>query len=171
MIEEASGVVRPSGPGASGVVAGLGRVGDLVGSVRHREAMTAPSCRDARLSAVRRAAGSVSQVLNFDRVFPRCRMVVHHGGSGTVAASVAAGIPTLVCSVFADNGFLHPGPRPRRGRALTLSRITPQTLASKMRQALLDPVVARSQEVGRALSADKGGAARAADLIEGVFVG
>jgi len=114
----------------------------------------------------------VDQVLNFDRVFPRCRMVVHHGGSGTVASSVAAGIPTLVCSVFADNGFW--GTRVQDlgvGAHLPFSRITPQTLASKMRQTLLDPVVARSQEVGRALSADKGGAARAADLIERAFAG
>ena len=40
-----------------------------------------------------------------------------------------------------------------------------------MRHTLPDPVVARSREVGRALSADKGGAARAADLIERVFAG
>ena len=110
-------------------------------------------------------------MLNFDRVFPRC-LVVHHGGAGTVAASVAAGIPTLVCSVFADNGFW--GTRVQDlgvGEHLPFSRITPQTLATKVGQTLPDPVVARSQEVGRALSADKGGAARVADLIEGVFVG
>jgi UDP:flavonoid glycosyltransferase YjiC (YdhE family) len=44
-------------------------------------------------------------VLNYDRVLPRCRVAVHHGGSGTVAASVAAGIPTFVCSLVADNPF------------------------------------------------------------------
>jgi UDP:flavonoid glycosyltransferase YjiC (YdhE family) len=112
----------------------------------------------------------VDEVLNFDRVFPRCRMAVHHGGSGTVAASVAAGIPTLVCSVFADNGFW--GTRVQDlgvGEHLPFSRITPQTLATKMGQTLSDPAVARSQEVGRALSADKGGAARAADLIERIL--
>lgn len=43
--------------------------------------------------------------LNYDRVLPRCRVAVHHGGSGTLAASVAAGIPTFVCSLVADNPF------------------------------------------------------------------
>lgn len=43
--------------------------------------------------------------LNYDRVLPRCRVAVHHGGSGTVAAGVAAGIPTFVCSLVADNPF------------------------------------------------------------------
>ena len=38
-------------------------------------------------------------------VMPRCVAAVHHGGAGTTAASVGAGIPTVVCSVFADQPF------------------------------------------------------------------
>jgi sterol 3beta-glucosyltransferase len=38
-------------------------------------------------------------------VFPRCAAAVHHGGAGTVAASLGAAIPTVVCSVFADQPF------------------------------------------------------------------
>ncbi|MBL8111618.1 MAG: glycosyltransferase family 1 protein, partial [Acidobacteria bacterium] len=33
-------------------------------------------------------------------LFPRCRAAVHHGGAGTTHASLGAGLPTLVCSVF-----------------------------------------------------------------------
>jgi sterol 3beta-glucosyltransferase len=112
----------------------------------------------------------VGEVLNYDRVFPRCRLAVHHGGSGTVAASVAAGTPTLVCSVFADNGFW--GARVRDlgvGEHLPFPRITPARLAAKMDSAWTDPVVERCREVGRNLTADRGGSARAADLIERVF--
>jgi vancomycin aglycone glucosyltransferase len=29
-------------------------------------------------------------------VFPACRAIVHHGGAGTTAASLRAGIPTLI---------------------------------------------------------------------------
>ena len=32
----------------------------------------------------------------FDRLLPRCRAVVHHGGIGTTVQSFAAGIPQLV---------------------------------------------------------------------------
>lgn len=38
-------------------------------------------------------------------LLPHCAAAVHHGGSGTVHASLAAGAPTLVCSVFADQPF------------------------------------------------------------------
>ena len=34
-------------------------------------------------------------VLNHARAFPSCRAVVHHGGSGTTAAGLRAGVPAL----------------------------------------------------------------------------
>lgn len=34
--------------------------------------------------------------VNHRTVFPRCRAVVHHGGAGTTAAGMRAGVPTLV---------------------------------------------------------------------------
>ena len=43
--------------------------------------------------------------VDHDAVMPRCVAAVHHGGAGTTAASVGAGIPTVVCSVFADQPF------------------------------------------------------------------
>jgi rhamnosyltransferase subunit B len=38
----------------------------------------------------------------FSRVFPRCAAVVHHGGIGTVAQGLAAGIPQLVMPMSHD---------------------------------------------------------------------
>ncbi|MDP9166715.1 MAG: glycosyltransferase, partial [Actinomycetota bacterium] len=40
--------------------------------------------------------------VNHSRVFPACRAVVHHGGAGTTAAGVRAGVPTVVLWVSAD---------------------------------------------------------------------
>jgi UDP:flavonoid glycosyltransferase YjiC (YdhE family) len=34
--------------------------------------------------------------MNYATVFPDCRAVVHHGGAGTTAASLRAGVPTLI---------------------------------------------------------------------------
>nr|MDT0524308.1 glycosyltransferase [Streptomyces sp. DSM 41633] len=34
--------------------------------------------------------------VNYAAVFPACRAAVHHGGAGTLAASLRAGVPTLV---------------------------------------------------------------------------
>ena len=36
------------------------------------------------------------------RLFPQCGGAVHHGGAGTVFAAASAGLPSVVCSVFAD---------------------------------------------------------------------
>lgn len=40
-----------------------------------------------------------------EALFPRCAVAVHHGGSGTTYASLRAGVPTVVLSVFADQPF------------------------------------------------------------------
>ena len=34
--------------------------------------------------------------MNYAAIFPACRAVVHHGGAGTTAAGLRAGVPTLV---------------------------------------------------------------------------
>lgn len=38
-------------------------------------------------------------------LMPRCSMAFHHGGAGTTAASIRAGIPTIVCPVLIDQPF------------------------------------------------------------------
>ncbi|GAB3632056.1 glycosyltransferase [Microbacterium shaanxiense] len=55
-----------------------------------------------------------------DLLFPRMSAVVHHGGSGTTAAGLRAGRPTLICPVLGDQPFwgervhaLGTGPAPR----------------------------------------------------------
>jgi UDP:flavonoid glycosyltransferase YjiC (YdhE family) len=41
----------------------------------------------------------------FSQVYTRCRAVIHHGGAGTVAQSLRAGVPTLVAPWGADQPF------------------------------------------------------------------
>ncbi|WP_278262130.1 nucleotide disphospho-sugar-binding domain-containing protein [Nocardia sp. AG03] len=38
-------------------------------------------------------------------VLPRCVTVVHHGGAGTTAAALKAGVPQVICSVQADQPY------------------------------------------------------------------
>ena len=35
-------------------------------------------------------------MVNYAAIFPACRAVVHHGGSGTTATGLRAGVPQLV---------------------------------------------------------------------------
>ncbi|MBJ6637310.1 glycosyltransferase family 1 protein [Streptomyces sp. DHE7-1] len=43
--------------------------------------------------------------VDHDWLFPRCRAVVHHGGAGTTAAGLTAGLPTWIYTVFSDQPF------------------------------------------------------------------
>ena len=112
----------------------------------------------------------VAGTLDYTRLLPRCRLAVHHGGSGTVAASVAAGIPTVVCSVAGDNSFW--GTRVQRlgiGTHERFAGLTTDKLAAGMRRALRESVIARSRDMGAVLRADTGAVRRAADLVDGRF--
>lgn len=63
-------------------------------------------------------------------LFPRMAAVVHHGGVGTTASGLAAGVPSVVTPFFADQPFwgqrvyeLGAGPRPIRRRHLTVDNL------------------------------------------------
>jgi UDP:flavonoid glycosyltransferase YjiC (YdhE family) len=65
-----------------------------------------------------------------DWLFPRCAAVIHHGGAGTTAAGLRAGVPAVTVPFFADQFFwgwrlsdLGVGARPIRRRKLTASRL------------------------------------------------
>jgi sterol 3beta-glucosyltransferase len=40
-----------------------------------------------------------------DWLFPRCAAVVHHGGAGTTAAGLKAGVPSIIVPFFSDQPF------------------------------------------------------------------
>jgi sterol 3beta-glucosyltransferase len=66
----------------------------------------------------------------FSWLFPRCAAVVHHGGAGTTAAGLRAGVPSVVIPFFADQPFwgrrvaeLGVGPAPIPRKKLTAERL------------------------------------------------
>ena len=44
--------------------------------------------------------------VNYAATFPACRAVVHHGGAGTTAAGLRAGVPTLILSTWPRSAAL-----------------------------------------------------------------
>ena len=75
--------------------------------------------------------------MNYAAVFPPCRAVVHHGGSGTTAASLRAGIPTLVLWSSADQPYW--GAQVKRlqvGTARRFSATTGESLVADLRRIL-----------------------------------
>ncbi|GCE16312.1 glycosyltransferase [Dictyobacter kobayashii] len=64
-------------------------------------------------------------------LFPRMAAIVHHGGVGTTAAGLAAGVPSIITPFFADQPFwgrrvyeLGVGPKPIAHRRLTVDNLT-----------------------------------------------
>lgn len=92
-------------------------------------------------------------------LFPRAAAVVHHGGAGTSAAALRAGVPNIAVPFFADQPFwaeriqlLGAGPRPVPRKALT-----PERLAAAIREATTDRHIQTGAErTGRLLRAEDG---------------
>lgn len=106
---------------------------------------------------------------NFDHdsVLGRCRAAVHHGGAGTTAASLQASLPTVVCSVFADQPFW--GTRVVDngvGSALRFSELDAGKLEAALRIALADVTMTRAADLSRRMGSSRDAAAQAVDAIE-----
>jgi UDP:flavonoid glycosyltransferase YjiC (YdhE family) len=98
-------------------------------------------------------------------LFPRMAAVVHHGGAGTTAAGLRAGVPSVVTPVFGDQPFwghrvhaLGVGPPP-----LPRPRLKTWELAGAIRLAVSDPGMReRAARLGEALRKEDGVAAACA---------
>lgn len=94
-----------------------------------------------------------------DLLFPRVSAVVHHGGSGTTAAGLRAGRPTLICPVLGDQPFwgervhaLGAGPRP-----LPLKKLRAESLTERLVDLLSDSQYAvRAAELGERIRTEDG---------------
>src|SRR6266508_4577026 len=79
---------------------------------------------------------SSNRILYLDAVphqwlLPRCKMMIHHGGAGTTAAGLHAGIPNIVIPFAADQPFwgkrvyaLGAGPKPIPLKELSVEDLT-----------------------------------------------
>ncbi|MFO0619575.1 MAG: glycosyltransferase [Polyangiaceae bacterium] len=105
-------------------------------------------------------------------LFPRCSAVVHHGGAGTTAAAVRAGVPAVVVPFHGDQPFWAArveraglGPSPIPSRELGAAR-----LAAAMKAAATDPALrARAAEVGLAVRSERGAEVAARELVALAF--
>ncbi|KAB8191906.1 glycosyltransferase [Nonomuraea phyllanthi] len=103
-----------------------------------------------------------------DWLFPRMAAIVHHGGSGTTGAALAAGRPQVICPFVADQPFwaarahaagIAVPPQPQR-------RLTPDALAAAIRLAATDPrPAATAADLGSRVRAEDG-TGRAVAILE-----
>jgi UDP:flavonoid glycosyltransferase YjiC (YdhE family) len=102
-----------------------------------------------------------------DVVFPSCRAVVHHGGAGTTAAGMRAGIPTLILWVTADQPiWAAQTKRLKVGTARRFSSTSKESLVSDLLSILTPQHLARARQVAIRMTKPEVAVAAAADLLE-----
>jgi len=104
----------------------------------------------------------------FSWLFPRVAAVVHHGGAGTTAAGLRAGVPSVVVPFFGDQPFwgqrvadLGVGPKP-----IPRQKLTARRLAQAIDEAVTDKEMCqRAAALGTKIQAENG-VARAVEIIQ-----
>lgn len=93
-------------------------------------------------------------------VFARAAAVAHHGGAGTIAQAMRAGVPQLVCPVFGDQ-FDNAARLARRGVAICLphARYTAESAGRSLTRLLGDRAIAdRAGEIAGRVRRENGAA-------------
>ncbi|OBJ06939.1 glycosyltransferase [Mycobacterium sp. 1465703.0] len=104
---------------------------------------------------------------NYASVFPACRAVVHHGGAGTTAASLRAGIPTLILWSTGDQPYWAAQvKRLKVGTARRVSATTEESLVTDLRQILNHEYAMRARELAARMSKAPESVTNTADLLE-----
>jgi UDP:flavonoid glycosyltransferase YjiC (YdhE family) len=105
--------------------------------------------------------------VNFAAIFPACRAVVHHGGSGTTAAGLRAGVPTLILSTDLDQTLYGAAvKRLKVGTARRFSTTTQESLVADLRTILAPQYAARARELATRMTKPAESIAATADLVE-----
>jgi len=110
----------------------------------------------------------VVNAVNHSAIFPACRAVVHHGGAGTTAAGLRAGIPTLILWFSLEDQPLWAAAVERlevgAGREFAASTVA--SLVADLRSILTRQCVTRAREVATQMTKPAESVASATDLLE-----
>jgi vancomycin aglycone glucosyltransferase len=109
----------------------------------------------------------VVAAVNHAVVFPACRAVVHHGGAGTTAAGLRAGVPALVLWAGLDQPLWAAAvERLKVGSSQRFSETTQESLVAGLRLILGQQCATQAREVAALMTKSSESVAAAADLLE-----
>ncbi len=109
----------------------------------------------------------VAGAVNYSAVFAASRAVVHHGGSGTTAASLRAGVPTLILWSTADQPYWgNQLGRLKVGAARRFSATNRKTLVADLRRILAPEYAVAARELATAMTSPEESVSQAADIFE-----
>ena len=103
----------------------------------------------------------------YDLLFPRCSVIVHHGGAGTTASALLSGVPQVVVAFFTDQPFwaaamkkIGVGANP-----LEYQKLEEKDLLENVKLAHDDPgLIKTAAEIGAKIQQEKG-ASKAVEII------
>jgi UDP:flavonoid glycosyltransferase YjiC (YdhE family) len=105
--------------------------------------------------------------VNFAAIFPACRAVVHHGGGGTTAAGLRAGVPTLILWTLPDQPLWGAVvKRLKVGTARRFSSTTEKSLVADLHTILAPQYAARARQIATQMTKSTESVTAAADLVE-----
>jgi UDP:flavonoid glycosyltransferase YjiC (YdhE family) len=105
-------------------------------------------------------------------LFPRLAALVHHGGAGTTAAGLRAGVPAIIIPFFGDQPFwgarvsaLGAGPKP-----IPRKKLTPENLSQALQEMVTNGAMRqRAADLGSRIQSEDG-VARAVEIIQQVQI-
>ncbi|MGO9551865.1 glycosyltransferase [Mycobacterium sp.] len=107
--------------------------------------------------------------VNHAAAFPACRAVVYHGGAGTTAAGLRAGVPTLILWPLPEQAIWGAAvKRLKVGSRRRLSSTTEKSLVADLRRILDPKYLARAREIATRMTKPAESVANAADHLENV---
>ena len=105
--------------------------------------------------------------MNYATIFPACRAVVHHGGAGTLAAGLRAGVPQLILWTLPDQPFFAAQlKRLKVGTGRRFSATTEKSLVADLSRILAPQYSTRASELATRMSKPTDSAMAAADRVE-----
>src|SRR5262249_34294138 len=110
----------------------------------------------------------ITGYIPYSLLFPHAALIVHHGGIGTAAQALRAGLPQLVVPYLVDQpDNAHRLTRLGVARALELRKVRSGDMVTELQALLQDPAYAeRAARIGAQVREEDGARAAAQFIIE-----
>jgi vancomycin aglycone glucosyltransferase len=100
-------------------------------------------------------------------ILPECRVVVHHGGAGTTAAAMRAGVPSLILWLWLDQPVWAAAVQQLEiGSGRRFSDVTEQSLVADLTSILAPEYLTRAHNIAAEMISPHESASSAADFVE-----
>jgi vancomycin aglycone glucosyltransferase len=105
--------------------------------------------------------------VNHAAILPECRAFVHHGGAGTTAAAMRAGVPSLILWLWLDQPVWAAGVEQLKlGSGHRFSDVTEQSLIADLTSILAPEYLTQARNIAAEMVSPHESASSAADFVE-----